>query len=206
MNNKNNYKNKNQNGSGEKKYVVFFKPYGVLAQFTGAEDQETLSSFGLPKELYAAGRLDKDSEGLLLLTNDGVLIHRFLHPNFAHSRTYWVQVEGVITEAALQQLAQGVKIKGYLTKPAKVRFFTDPPPVGQRHPPIRFRAQIPTSWVEIILFEGKNRQVRRMTAAVGFPTLRLIRVALGNLTLFPLLPGGWREISGAKVRILLGAK
>ncbi len=155
--------------------------------------------------VYAVGRLDRDSEGLLLLTDDGPMQHRLSHPKFGHRRQYWVQVERQPTEAALQQLRSGVTIRSYRTRPAQVRAIAEPclPP---RDPPIRYRQQIPTAWLEITLSEGKNRQVRRMTAAVGFPTLRLIRSALLlptlSLTLAGLQPGQWRELTALEQRSL----
>lgn len=176
-------------------YILFYKPYNVLSQFTGEPGQKTLADFNFPKDVYAAGRLDKDSEGLLLLTNDGELIHRLLEPRFAHARTYWVQVEGVITQEALQKLQSGVLIQGYRTQPCTARLLLKTPSIPDRVPPIRYRKTIPTSWIEMILTEGKNRQVRRMTGSVGFPTLRLIRVAIGNFQLGNLLPGHFLKIN-----------
>ena len=176
-------------------YILFNKPYNVLSQFTGEEGQKTLADFNLPKEIYVAGRLDKDSEGLLLLTNDGDLIHRLLEPKFSHSRTYWVQVEGKITKEALEKLKKGVVIQGYRTKPCLARLLGNDSSVPDRIPPIRFRKNIPTSWIELTLTEGKNRQVRRMTANIGYPTLRLVRVALGKPRLENLIPGEWKKIN-----------
>jgi 23S rRNA pseudouridine2457 synthase len=175
------------------RYVLFNKPYGVLSQFTPEDGARSLAEFSLPKELYPAGRLDKDSEGLLLLTNDGPLIHRLLEPKYDKEKTYWVQIERVPTRAALQTLAGGVKIQDYHTLPCEVRLIDDPlfPP---REPPIRVRLTVPDCWIEIKLKEGKNRQVRKMTAAIGHPTLRLVRVAIGHLKLENLAPGEWREI------------
>ncbi len=175
------------------KYFIFYKPFGVLSQFTGEENQRTLAEFNLPKEIYAAGRLDKDSEGLLLLTNDGPLIHRLLDPKFNKEKTYWVQVEGIPTKEALAQLKKGVTIKGYQTLPCQVQLI-EGPSLPERVPPIRERQSIPTSWIEIKLREGKNRQVRRMTAKVGFPTLRLVRVGMGALKLNDLAPGEYQEV------------
>ena len=181
-------------------YIVFHKPYGVLSQFTAETGSRwrTLADFDLPKDIYAAGRLDADSEGLLLLTDDGPLIKKLLEPRFAHPRTYWVQVEGVATPEALERLRKGVGIQGYRTKPCQARVM-DAPTLAERVPPIRYRARIPTCWVELILMEGKNRQVRRMTAAVGYPTLRLIRVAMGEVRLDDLAAGKWRELSRDEV-------
>lgn len=182
-------------------YILFYKPYNVLSQFTGEPGQKTLADFNLPKAIYAAGRLDKDSEGLLLLTNDGNLIHELLEPQFAHPRTYWVQVEGIITEKALKSLEKGVIIQGYQTKPCSARLLPNSFSIPDRIPPVRYREKIPTSWIELILTEGKNRQVRRMTAKVGFPALRLIRVAINELKLGNLLPGQFHKIDRDQIKI-----
>jgi 23S rRNA pseudouridine2457 synthase len=174
-------------------YVIFHKPYGCLSQFTGENGQKTLSNFQLPKNIYTVGRLDKDSEGLLLLTNNGQVQHLLSHPKHEHKKTYWVQVEGDIEEESINQLQKGVVIKGYRTKPCKVKKIMAPV-VFPREPPIRERRNIPTSWMEITLVEGKNRQVRRMTANVGYPTLRLIRIQIENLNLGKLEPGSWKFV------------
>jgi len=173
------------------KYIIFNKPYGVLSQFTTEEGHRTLGEFGLPKDVYAAGRLDRDSEGLLLLTDDGPFIKKFLDH---HERVYQAQVDKVPTPEDLEKLSKGVELKDGKTKPCKVQAISEPgfPP---RNPPIRFRKNIPTSWIELTLKEGKNRQVRRMTAAIGFPTLRLIRVGLGKFRLNDLEPGQWVEVA-----------
>ncbi len=176
------------------RYIALHKPYGVLSQFTGEPGQRTLAEFGLPPGVYAAGRLDKDSEGLLLLSDDGPFIKRLLDPDHGHARSYLVQVEGIPAAADLKRLAVGVVIKGYRTKPCKVELLTREPVVQERDPPIRERKAIPTSWLRITLNEGKNRQVRRMTAAIGFPTLRLIRERMGKLSLGDLIQGSWREV------------
>ena len=171
------------------------KPYGVLSQFTPDHPgQRTLSEFGLPKNIYPLGRLDRDSEGLLLLSDEPGLNSKLLHPKNAHPRTYWAQVEGEITEDALQKLRKGVVIEEKITLPAEAkRIHPDLPP---RNPPIRFRQNIPTSWIELTLREGRNRQVRKMTANVAYPTLRLIRVSIGQFRLPPdLTPGQWRELT-----------
>jgi 23S rRNA pseudouridine2457 synthase len=182
--------------------VLFNKPYDVLSQFTQDHPgQRTLAEFDLPKDIYAAGRLDRDSEGLLLFTNDGWLIKRLLDPDHGHERSYLVQVEGEITEEALAQLRTCVTIGDYRTKPAKVEKI-DPPNIPERIPPVRFRKSIPTSWLRLTLTEGKNRQVRRMTAAVGFPTLRLIRESMGELTLKGLKEGEYRELTPAEIKKL----
>jgi len=178
------------------KYFMVYKPYGMVCRFTAeSPGQSTLAELKprLPEDVYPIGRLDKDSEGLLLLTNDPALNNRLLHPKFRHRRTYRVQVERLPTPEALLQLAQGVVIateKGpYRTLPAEVRLLADPPAVPERDPPVRFRAAIPTAWLELTLTEGKNRQVRRMCAAVGFPVLRLIRIQIQELHAGHLTPG-----------------
>ena len=171
------------------------KPYGVLSQFTPDHPgQRTLSEFQLPPGVYPLGRLDRDSEGLLLLSDEPGLNTKLLDPKNAHPRTYWAQVEGEVTEEALQKLRAGVVIEGKMTLPAEAkRIHPDLPP---RDPPIRHRQNIPTSWLELTLHEGRNRQVRKMTAAVGFPTLRLLRVAIGQFHLPPdLNPGHWRKLT-----------
>jgi 23S rRNA pseudouridine2457 synthase len=175
--------------------ILFNKPYGVLSQFTPEAGHPALDTFGFPAGVYAAGRLDHDSEGALLLTDNGKLIKKLLDPQFEHPRTYLAQVEGEITEEAIRQLARGVTIKGYRTKPCKAEIANEPDWLWPRNPPVRFRANIPTSWVQLTLIEGKNRQVRHMTAAVGFPTLRLIRTKIGNIALGDLQPGQWRKIT-----------
>ena len=174
--------------------ILFNKPYGVLSQFTPEAGHPALNEFGFPPDVYAAGRLDHDSEGALLLTDDGRLVKKLLDPKFEHPRTYLVQVDGQITAEALKQLSKGVVIKGYRTKPCRAEMATPPEDLWERIPPIRYRANIPTSWIRITLIEGKNRQVRHMTAAVGFPTLRLIRVKIGNLSLGDLKPGEWKIV------------
>ncbi len=171
------------------------KPFGVLSQFTPDHPgQRTLSEFGLPKNIYPLGRLDRDSEGLLLLSDEPGLNTKLLDPKNAHPRTYWAQVEGEITEDALQKLRNGVVIEGKITLPAEAkRISPDLPP---RDPPIRFRQNIPTNWIELTLREGRNRQVRKMTANVGHPTLRLIRVSIGQFQFPPdLTPGQWRQLT-----------
>jgi len=177
--------------------VLFNKPYGVVSQFTALGGHPTLAEFGLPKGAYPAGRLDHDSEGLLLLTDDGALQARLSDPRFGHPRTYWAQVERVPDEAALDALRKGVALKDGKTRPAKARLIGEPslPP---RDPPVRFRKNVPTAWLELTLAEGKNRQVRRMTAAVGHPTLRLVRARIGGLDLSGLAPGRWRAVSDAE--------
>ena len=175
--------------------ILFNKPYGVLSQFTPEAGHRALDEFGFPKGVYAAGRLDHDSEGALLLSDEGKLIKKLFDPKFEHPRTYLVQVDGQITPEALKQLSKGVTIKGYRTKPCHAEMTLPPGDLWERVPPIRYRANIPTSWIRITLIEGKNRQVRHMTAAVGFPTLRLIRVKIGNIALGDLQPGEWRIVT-----------
>jgi 23S rRNA pseudouridine2457 synthase len=175
--------------------LAFNKPYGVLPCFTDGEGRPTLSDYIDVPGVYAAGRLDRDSEGLLLLTSDGSLAHRITHPRHDLSKVYLVQVERLPDAAALERLCQGVVINGTYTKPAQARLLDDPPHLPDRPVPIRFRKEIPTTWIEVTLREGMNRQVRRMTAAVGHPTLRLVRVAIGPITLGDLLPGQWRELT-----------
>jgi 23S rRNA pseudouridine2457 synthase len=182
---------------GDRQYIRFYKPYGVLCQFTddSPSPRPTLKEYIDLPEVYSVGRLDFDSEGLLLLTNDGQLKHRLIEPQFEHSRTYWVQVERIPTEQALQQLRDGVTIQGYRTKPAIANLLNQEPDLPPRDPPIRFRVNVPTAWIELTLTEGKNRQVRKMTAAVGFPTLRLVRVAMAGLDLTGLDVGQWRSLT-----------
>jgi 23S rRNA pseudouridine2457 synthase len=197
------------------KYILFYKPYGVLCQFTdekgGKTPRKTLKDYIPIPSVYAVGRLDQDSEGLLLLTDNGYLQHRISHRKFAHPRTYWVQVERIPDEIALNQLRQGVIIQDYRTRPAQIDKLPEEPRLPPREPPIRYRKNVPTCWLEITLTEGRNRQVRRMTAAVGFPTLRLVRVAIGigtgknskNLLLDGLQPGEWREVTESERKALL---
>jgi 23S rRNA pseudouridine2457 synthase len=176
-------------------YIAFFKPYGILSQFTSENMNETLSAFNLPKNIYPAGRLDKDSEGLLILSDDGTFINQLLNPKFDKQKIYWVQVEKIPTEESLNRLRQGgITIQDYVTKPASIKILEPQPIVPERIPPIRTRLAIPTCWLEIKISEGKNRQVRRMTASINHPTLRLIRMQVGKYELGDLTPGQWVEI------------
>ena len=180
-------------------YFCIYKPFQVISGFSSENGKPCLKDFfNVPADVYPLGRLDFDSEGLLLLTNDKFLNYQILHPSFAHEREYWVQVEGEITQAALDQLAGGVPIsiegKKYITKRTTVTRFSGLPLVPERNPPIRFRKNIPTSWISLILTEGKNRQVRKMTAGVGFPTLRLIRYRISALSIRSMLPGDMIEM------------
>ncbi|MDD5440052.1 MAG: pseudouridine synthase [Candidatus Omnitrophica bacterium] len=174
--------------------LAFNKPYGVLSQFTkGGTEHRTFAEFGFPENVYPIGRLDRDSEGLILLSDEKELNDRLLNPNHNHERTYHVQVEGIATREALTRLESGVMIQGRKTKQCKARLIADPG-YPERNPPIRFRRSVPTGWIELILIEGRNRQVRRMTASVGLPTLRLVRVAIGAYLLGDLKPGMWQKI------------
>ncbi|MCZ2201738.1 rRNA large subunit pseudouridine synthase E [Cylindrospermopsis raciborskii] len=186
------------------KYIIFHKPYGVLSQFTRElPEHVTLKDYIDVPDVYPVGRLDWDSEGLLLLTNDGKLQHHIANPRFGHQRTYWVQVERIPDPVAIAKLGQGVEIQNYRTLPARVKLLLEEPTVGERYPPIRYRKNVPTAWLEMTLKEGKNRQVRRMTAAVGFPTLRLIRVRIAQLQLDDLPVGTWRYLSSVEVNLIV---
>jgi len=194
-------------------YILFNKPYGVLCQFTDNSSNQKrllLKDYISIPNIYPVGRLDLDSEGLLLLTDNGQLQHRLANPQFAHPRTYCVQVERIPDNTALNKLRQGVKIKNYFTRPAKVRLLNHEPDFPPRNPPIRDRKNVPTCWLEMTLTEGRNRQVRRMTAAVGFPTLRLVRISIGkdmnNLNLIGLKSGQWRKLSPQETSSLLKFK
>lgn len=175
--------------------VLFNKPYGVLSQFTPEGRWQGLKDFISIPGIYAAGRLDADSEGLLILTDDGVLQKRIADPAHKMPKTYWVQVEGIPDAAALTQLRNGIILDDFTTRPAKVNVMQEPQNLWPRNPPVRFRQSIPTSWIEIIITEGKNRQVRRMTAKVGLPTLRLIRRSIGDWNLNNLQPGELKEMT-----------
>ncbi len=182
--------------------VVFNKPYGVLSQFTPEGKWRALNEYIAIKDVYVAGRLDADSEGLLLLTDDGRLQARIADPKHKLEKTYWAQVEGIPDEAALDRLRAGIALSDFTARPAKVKLIEEPAGLWRRDPPIRYRAAIPTSWLEIRIAEGKNRQVRRMTAAIGYPTLRLIRAAIGKLSLQGLALGQWQEINGSMAALL----
>ncbi len=181
--------------SRRSKIILFNKPFGVLCQFSVSEGRKTLADYIPIKNVYAAGRLDLDSEGLLVLTDDGKLQHRLSDPRHKLEKTYWVQVERSPGEEALNALARGIELDGRMTLPAKVKKIPEPEGLWPRDPPIRFRKNVPATWLEIRIREGRNRQVRRMTAAVGHPTLRLIRYAVGPYNLDGLDPGKWRILA-----------
>ncbi|MFN8420414.1 MAG: pseudouridine synthase [Anaerolineae bacterium] len=183
--------------------LKFWKPYDVLTQFTDTEGRATLADYIDVPNVYAAGRLDRDSEGLLLLTDDARLKTHLTEPRFAHPRTYWAQVERIPDEAALQKLRNGVLLNDGMTRPAQAELLPADPDLPQRPVPIRFRKNVPTAWLQLTLTEGRNRQVRRMTAAVGHPTLRLVRWAVGSITLVGLQVGEWRDLTEQEQRDLL---
>ncbi len=182
--------------------IAFFKPYDVLCQFTDATGRSTLKDFISVEGVYPAGRLDRDSEGLLLLTNDGLLAHHLTDPRFEHPKTYLVQVERIPDHDALERLRQGVGLNDGRTRPAQIDRLADEIDVPDRSVPIRFRKNVPTAWLRMTIREGRNRQVRRMTAAVGHPTLRLIRVAIGPISLGDLGPGKWRDLTSQELAAL----
>ena len=179
--------------------IALNKPFGVTCKFTPEPGRRTLADFIDVPRVYPAGRLDTDSEGLLLLTDDGALQARIANPRHKLSKVYWAQVEGVPDDAALAVLGKGVDLGEFVTKPAEARLIDEPAQLWPRDPPIRYRAKIPTSWIELTLREGKNRQVRRMTARVGFPTLRLVRAAIGDISVAALALGEWKEIDAASI-------
>jgi pseudouridine synthase len=183
-------------------YVALFKPFGVLSQFTDGEGRATLKSFVPIERIYPVGRLDRDSEGLLLLTDDAGLAHRLTDPRYEHPKTYLVQVERIPEASALERLRQGVDLNDGRTLPAGVTMLDEQPPLPERPVPIRFRKAVPTAWLRLTIHEGRNRQVRRMTAAVGHPTLRLVRVGVGPIVLGDLAPGEWRELEPVEVELL----
>ncbi len=183
--------------------IIFNKPYGVLSQFTAdGSPNRTLSDFGFPAGVYPIGRLDADSEGMLLLSDEPGMNTRLLDPKHAHTRCYWAQVENIPAPEAFKELARGVDIQDYTTKPARAWLLDPQPDIPPRVPPIRVRKSIPDCWIALELIEGKNRQVRKMTAAVGHPTLRLMRVRMGILSLGDLEPGAWAELTPAQVKLL----
>ncbi len=187
--------------------IAFYKPYGVLSQFTSdGSPNRTLSEFGFPPHVYPIGRLDADSEGFLLLSDETSMVKYLLEPKYAHPREYWVQVEGTAEQAALESLRKGIQIQDYTTKPCQARLLSehDITCLPERIPPIRYRKNTPTSWTSLELTEGKNRQVRRMTAAMGLPTLRLVRVRIGELPLPFWETGAWRELTMSERRSALG--
>ena len=179
--------------------IAFNKPFGVICKFRPEPGRQTLADYIKVAGVYPAGRLDTDSEGLLLLTDEGVLQTRISEPRHKLAKVYWAQVEGLVTDDALAQLRKGVNLGDFTTQPAEARLIEEPPDLWPRDPPIRYRAKIPTSWIEITLREGKNRQVRRMTAKVGFPTLRLVRASIGRIKVDAIPPGQWLEINPAEL-------
>ncbi|MBU2895401.1 pseudouridine synthase [Vibrio hepatarius] len=184
---------KRQKEPGNYTVIIFNKPFDTLSQFTDGEGRKTLADFISIKDVYAAGRLDRDSEGLMVLTNDGMLQAKLTQPRSKSPKTYWVQVDGQPEEKDLDKLRKGVELKDGMTLPAQIEIIPQPD-VWPRNPPVRFRANIPTTWLAITIIEGRNRQVRRMTAHIGYPTLRLIRYSLGQFTLGKLQPGEWKEV------------
>ncbi|HEY9856972.1 MAG TPA: pseudouridine synthase, partial [Stenomitos sp.] len=184
------------------RYLMLNKPYDVLSQFSGENPAETLKGYVEVPGVYPVGRLDKDSEGLLLLTDDGGLAHRLTDPRFEHPKTYLVQVERVPDVAALEALRTGVVIEGQRTLPAEFELLGEPPELPERPKPVRFRKNVPTAWLRVVLREGRNRQIRKMTASVGHPTLRIFRIGLGPLSLGDLPVGQWRELTAEEVASL----
>jgi 23S rRNA pseudouridine2457 synthase len=194
----------NRASSQKNSYIILNKPYGVLCQFSDKSGRETLHDLGpFPSDVYPVGRLDSDSEGLLLLTNDNFLKHRLIDPHYGHKRTYLAQVERVPSREAVDKLRSGVMIEGRKTREAEVRLLQKEPGMPTRETPIRFRKGVPTAWLEITLTEGRNRQVRKMTASVGHPTLRLVRTRFGPLILGRLRPGEHRHLSVSEIQALL---
>jgi 23S rRNA pseudouridine2457 synthase len=183
--------------------ILFYKPYGVLSQFTRESGKQSVADFGpFPPDVYPVGRLDADSEGLLLLTNDMAMKHRMTSPQYGHTKTYLVQIERIPDEYALDKLRNGVMIQGKKTQPAQVRLLESDPKLAERSVPVRFRKSVPTAWLEITLTEGRNRQIRHMTAAVGHPTLRIVRTRIGGLEIGLLKPGENRRLSQHEVALL----
>jgi 23S rRNA pseudouridine2457 synthase len=184
------------------RYIALFKPYDVVCQFSDVAGRATLKAFVPIPGVYPVGRLDRDSEGLLLLTDDGPLAHRLTDPRFEHPKTYLVQVERRPDLRALERLRRGIELNDGRSRPAEVELLAEPPALPDRSVPIRFRKHVPTAWLRLTIREGRNRQVRRMTAAVGHPTLRLVRIAIGPLSLGDLAPGQWRELALDELRAL----
>jgi len=185
--------------------MAFHKPYGVISQFTpDGSPNRTLAEFGFPKNVYPIGRLDADSEGLLLLSDEPELNQRLLHPQHAHEREYWVQVERIPSAEALEKLQRGISVQGRQTLPCRAWMLDPQPNLPPRSPPIRVRQTVPDCWIALELIEGKNRQVRRMTAAIGHPTLRLLRVRIGRLQLADIAPGTWKMLSAAERSLVVG--
>jgi 23S rRNA pseudouridine2457 synthase len=180
-------------------YILFYKPYAVLSQFTPEEGKRTLGEFGFPKGVYSVGRLDYDSEGLLLLTDDNRIKHRLTDPKFELPKTYIAHIERIPDELSLERLRAGIVIEGKRTKPAEIRLLTEEPDIPPRSVPIRFRKTVPTAWIELTIREGRNRQVRKMTAAVGHPTLRLVRIKIGSIGIGLLKPGEWMTMSKEQI-------
>jgi 23S rRNA pseudouridine2457 synthase len=179
--------------------IAFNKPFGVISQFTlDGSSNRTLAEFGLPKKVYPIGRLDADSEGLLLLSDEAALNQKLLHPRHAHEREYWAQIERIPTAESLRRLARGISIQGRKTLPCRAWLLDPQPDLAPREPPIRSRKTVPACWIALELIEGKNRQVRRMTAAIGHPTLRLVRVRIGGFYLGAILPGTWKVLTEAE--------
>lgn len=193
---------RNRSKSNIHRYLVFHKPYGVLSKFTDSEGRPTLANYITLPNIYPVGRLDMDSEGLLVLTSDGTFAHHLTSPSSKVSKTYWVQVERVPDDDALERLRKGVLIQGKRTRPACVTLLNPEPDLAPRSVPIRFRKSVPTAWLRMKITEGMNRQIRRMTAQVGHPTLRLVRVAIGIIQLGNLPIGQWRELSMTEVKAL----
>jgi len=182
--------------------IALYKPHDVLCQFTDSEGRPTLKDLVAIEGIYPVGRLDRDSEGLLILTGDGRLAHRLTDPRFEHPKTYLVQVERVPDARALESIRRGIDLNDGCTRPAQVELLTEPPALRERAVPIRFRKTVPTAWLRLTIREGRNRQVRRMTAAIGHPTLRLVRVAIGPISLGDLTSGQWRELTAQEVAAL----
>lgn len=184
--------------------IAFHKPHGVLSQFTAdGSPNRTLAAFAFPKEVHPIGRLDADSEGLLLLSDEAWLNERLLHPRHAHEREYWAQVERIPGDEALRQLAKGILLQGRQTLPCRAWLLDPQPQMPPRDPPVRFRKSVPDCWIGLELIEGRNRQVRRMTAAIGHPTLRLVRVRMGKFELGKLPPGRWKILGAAERKLVL---